>query len=158
MAEKDIQYFTERLEKDTYSKDEVAGLLNSEYEYTNRKATENKVDKEQFETISNELNTYKKQEFDRNLTSTFTKLNGINDRVDDFAKIAGITQDMKQEDIEAKVIELKDTHKYDFFFNKGESGATPNTQNTPTPTKNGKVVYGNITSKASIWDKLKMNK
>lgn len=148
---KDINFFAERLNKDTYSKEEVAGLLNSEYEYTNRKATENKVDKEQFEQVSTELQTYKKQEFDRNLTDTFTKLNGVKDRVGDFAKIAGITQDMKSEDIEAKVIEIKDTKKYDFFFNKGESGATPNTQNIPT--KNGKTVVSNFAPKASLWDR-----
>lgn len=128
---KDINFFTERLEKDTYSKEEVAGLLNSEHEYTNRKATENKVDKEQFEQVSTELQTYRQKEFDRNLTKTFTKLNGVKDRVNDFAKIAGITAEMKPEDIEAKVIEIKDTNKYDFFFNKGSSGKVANTQNTP---------------------------
>lgn len=153
MADKNLNYFTERLEKDTYSKEEVAGLLNSEYEYTNRKATENKVDKNDYDVVANELSVYKQKEFDRNLTKTFTKLNGVKDRVNDFVKIAGITSEMKPEDIESKVIELKDSKQYDFFFNKGNSGKVANTQNTPTQP--GKVVISNFTPKASIWDKFK---
>lgn len=156
----------ERLDKDTYSKDEVAGLIQAEKEYTTRTISKNMVAREDFDSISGELeNTkaqlapYKQKEFNEVVSSEFTKLNGNPEMVDDLVKISGLTMEDTPEIISEKIASIKETGKYDnFLFTKpqnsgaGHANTQINLNNKPV-AKDTVAKYGWLNKLGGIFNK-----
>lgn len=160
------EHFVERLEKDEYTKEEVAGLLHSEAEFTARSATKNTVSREDYDNLQSELNStneklnpYLEQDFNNKVSGAFTKLNGDSERVNDLVKLSGINRDMDDETINNTVIELKQSGKYDFLFKTEGSGGI--THQEPEKPKKEKLSTGNFQTPSGagrFFDMFKKNK
>ncbi len=158
MEERNIKYFEDRLgsEKESYTPQEVAKLLHSEAEYTERttkKGFEGYVPQEQYndlQTKTNALETeikpYREAEFNTTISTAFAKFNGNVERLDDLKKLGGFKGGESPEDVEKTITGLKDTGNYAFLFTENNSGGV----NQPQPGK-GKgdkaIVKGDITPK-----------
>lgn len=123
------EHFVERLEKDSYSKEEVAGLLHSEAEFRTRTATKGMVGREEFDSVSNELSTakealgtYQEKEFNGIVSQEFTKLNGDASRQADLVKLAGLNKDMSSEEVAESIASFKEQGNYEFLFKTTSSG------------------------------------
>ncbi len=158
--ERDLKHFEGRLEKDDYSKEEVAKLLHSEAEFSTRstkKEFEGFVSQEthnelqtQINTLTEELTPYREAKFNDAISGAMTKFNGDNSRVDDFKKLGGFTGSETQEELEAKAMEMKESKKYSFLFPNNGSGGAGATQHQEQIKK----ANGAITPKTGILDKL----
>ena len=123
---RDMKHFEDRLEKDTFSKDEVAKLLHNEANFTEDLVKKNyKTEIEEVKTKLTEtegkLNGFLEKENNENLSSAFNKLNGNKSRLDDFKKLTGLTGAEAPEEIETKIVELKESGDYNFMFKKTDS-------------------------------------
>ncbi len=97
----------------TFTQEEVNELISKRVNKNN----------EEIETLKKTLTTYKEQDHEKVLSKGFDKLNGSKKRFGDFAKLVDIDSDASVEDVVAKATEMKQSGKYDFLFNKGNSGA-----------------------------------
>lgn len=146
--------FEQHLEKDEYSKSEVARMLNREADFTAKKATENMVTAEEFNSVNeeltmvrDELSPYKEKEFNDMVSSEFNKLNGDVSRTDDLIKITGINKDMTVEEVNENIASLKETGKYDFMFTNKSSGGAGHQEENKNFDK--KTVIKDFTPKSS---------
>lgn len=142
--DRNIEHFNERLDKETYTKDEVAGLLHNESQFTARISTKNMVSRDDFDSLQSQFNEaseslgkYQDNEFKAKIADEFKTLNGNVDRVDDLVKLTGINKDMSAEDITNSITSFKDKEEYGFLFNSSNSGGitkTPEVLDTPKNT------------------------
>lgn len=145
MENRNLEYFAGRLPegKETFTRDEVAGLVHSEAQFTERTLGETMVAKADFEalqterdTATAELATFKNAEFTAGVGTEFAKLNGDVSRTDDLIKLGGITNDMTSEAVIEKIAEIKEGGKYNFLFTEHDpSGAITNGQPAPEAPK-----------------------
>lgn len=159
--ERNKDYFVNKLDKDTYTKDDVANLLFSEAEYTSRSVKKEYADyvsPDAYNELEIALNAtkeqlapYKEQEFKQTISQSMQELNGDTSRVDDFIKLSGISQDMDIELIKAKTLEMKESKNYEFLFPTHNSGGTRHTQHTQEQIKTNN---GPITPKMGLIDSL----
>lgn len=126
------EYFKDRLPegKETFTRDEVAGHLRSEAEFSTRTANKNMVAKSDYDILQTELNEtkealtpYKNKEFNDNVNNEFTKLNGNSKRTQDLIKLSGITKEDTKEVILEKIAKTKQSNNYDFLFNEKENNS-----------------------------------
>lgn len=152
-----------RLEKDTYSKDEVAKLLQSEKEFTTRTATRGFVPESEFNTLQEQHNALEAEyapireekanaEFGETVSSTFSGLNGDVERQEDLIKLSGINKDMSQEEITTSITTLKDSGKYNFLFKETVDSGANTTEHIPMSKP--VVKNGIVTPKTGLMDKL----
>lgn len=157
-----LEDFLGRLDKDTYTKDDVAKLLHNEADFTEskvKKEYKDYVPKTELETLltktteyEGKLKTYQEKEFNDRVSIAFRDVNGDKERRDDFIRLAGIDMGMDAEAIKTKAIELKETKKYDFLFKAGNSGGAQGQLHEKDKT--GKAIINNFTPKISLWDKI----
>lgn len=131
--ERNLEHFEGRLDKETYSKADVARLLHSEAQFTAQKTRgefSEHVSRAEFENLNSQLESakgelapFKEAEFKQTVGNSFAELNGNQERLDDVIKLAGIKQGTKPEEIKAAVVSIKESGKYDFLFNQANSGA-----------------------------------
>ncbi len=149
--ERNIEHFEQRLDKETYSNEEVAKMLHNEATFTaskTKKEFEGYVSAEDFQgatdkvnDLQTKLNPYVEAEHNQVVDKAFATLNGNADRVGDFKSIGGITPEMDNDAIVAKATELKESGKYDFMFNKVNSGGNklPDAPSKPITKVNGAI-------------------
>ena len=158
--ERTVEHFGERLEKDSYSKDEVSKMLHSEAQFTERqtkKGFDGFVPQDKFNEVQTSLNEtkealapFQKSEWDKGLNSEFSKMNGLKDRLDDFKSIAKFDGSEDSETINKKVIEMKESKKYDFLFSNSNSKGN-GFQEHGSGTPNG-TIKGSITPKVGSFN------
>ncbi len=161
--DRNINHFEDRLEKDTYSKDEVAKLLHNEADFTatkTKKEFDGMVSKDDYDALNTELTSvkealapYKEADFDKLASSEFEKLNGAPDRIGDFKTLANLKGDEDAETIAVKATELKKSGKYDFMFTNIDSGGIKTT--TPHTLEQKKPIKGSIVPKVGSWNLFK---
>lgn len=142
--DKTIESYLDRLDKETYTKEEVAKLNKAEAEFTQRNLSKDIVSKadydalnEKYEASNKSLAVFEDEKFEDRLSTSFNKFNGDSDRTNDLVKLTGINKDMTDEEIDTTITSLKENAKYEFLFKQGDSGAvkTVSQDNPLVPTQ-----------------------
>lgn len=149
-TERDLQHFAGRLEKDSYSKEDVAKLLHSEAQFTAQKTRgefADYVSRSEYDTITSanatlkaELAPYKEAEWNGHVSSAFADLNGNSERTADFIKLSGLSVGSTPEEIKAKAVELKESGNYEFLFKSVDSGSAAANPATPVSAPAGGMI------------------
>ena len=158
--ERTTEHFQDRLEKDSYSKEEVSKLLHSESQFTERltkKSFDGFVSQDKFNEVQTSLNEtkealapFQEKEWDKGLNSEFSKMNGNKDRIADFKSLANFDGSEDTQTINKRVIEMKDSKKYDFLFTQTNSKGN-GFQEHGSGTPNG-TIKGSITPKVGSFN------
>lgn len=89
-----------------------------------------------YQDVLKQVNEFKEKTFTEKLSNEFKNLNGNEARLDDFRKIAGLTQDASDKDIKKAVETFRENENYKFLFKEGVPGVnTPEENQQPVEAK-----------------------